>query len=160
MTENSSSIIDKLNILIPPNTNSLKIAEPRINLNILDAITILNYIFIIIIQLFPGLICTVIFNYIFIDRTEEEYNKISTVQIFIELVLHLWFILILYYIFKLFIVHIKSPFDNLYNTGFQNKYANETQSGYIFSIVFIICQSSLRTKISVFKNRLFTSSVS
>ena len=158
---NRSSNIEKLNTIIPPSSNSViigpksksLISEPRYNLNILDAITILNYSYIIFIQIFPALICTIIFNYIFYDRTAEEYKKISTLQLFIEIWLHLWFILVLYYLFKFIIVHIPSPFDNLYNSGFKNKYIGETQSGYIFTIVFILCQTSLRSKIQVLKDR-------
>jgi hypothetical protein len=62
MGENNRLLnIEKSNIIIPPNTNS-SIVEPRNNLNILDAITILNYSYIILIQIFPALLCTIIFN--------------------------------------------------------------------------------------------------
>jgi hypothetical protein len=140
--------------IVPVYNNSL-VTEPKTKFNILDGITILNFAFIIIIQIFPALICTKIFNYIFYDRTDEEYIKISTFQLFIEIWLHFWFILILYYIFRNIFIQIPSPFNNLYNSGFQNKYANETQSAYIFTIVFILCQPSLRSKIIVFKDRIF-----
>jgi hypothetical protein len=53
--------------------------------NTLGFVEILNSLYIIIIQLFPALICAYIFNKIFFDRTDEEYKKISTFQLFIEL---------------------------------------------------------------------------
>jgi hypothetical protein len=130
--------------------------ESEVKSNEYICVEILNYSYVVLIQLFPALICAYIFNKIFFDRTEEEYLKVSTFKLFIELWLEFWSILVLYYIFRNIIGYVKSPFDNLYNTGFKNKLVNETRSGYVFSIVFIICNKSLRSKIHVFQKRIFT----
>jgi hypothetical protein len=119
------------------------------------AVEILNYFYVILIQIFPALIAAYIFSKIFCDRHEEEYETMSTTRLFIELCIEFWSILVLYYIFRNIIVHVPSPFDNLFNSGFKNNMVNETKSGYVFTIVFIICHESLRPKIRVFSERLF-----
>jgi len=133
-------------------TDSIKSKENSSSLVYLE---ILNYSYIIIIQLFPALICAYIFNKIFFDRTDEEYKKISTFQLFIELWVQLWSILILYYIFRYIFTQIPSPFDNLLNSSFKNKLVFETFRAYIFTLVFLYCHPSLRSKILVFKERFF-----
>jgi hypothetical protein len=126
------------------------------NSSVYAGIEILNYSYIILIQLFPGLICAYIFKIIFCDRTDEEYKTMSLSQLFFELWIEFWCILILYYIFRNIIVKVPSPFDNLCNSGFKNNLVNETRSGYIFTIVFIICNQSLRSKIRIFSERIFS----
>jgi hypothetical protein len=123
--------------------------------NVFIGVKILNYSYIVLIQLFPALICAYLFGKIFSNRTDEEYKKISTLQLFIELWVEFWSILIIYYIFRNIFIDIKSPFDNLYNTGFKNNLVTETKIGYIFTIVFIYCNTSLRSKIQVFQERIF-----
>jgi hypothetical protein len=134
----------------------MKTIKSKVKSNEYICVEILNYSYVVLIQLFPALICAYIFGKIFSDRTEEEYLKISTFKIFIELWLEFWSILVLYYIFRNRIGHVKSPFDNLYNTGFKNKLVNEINSGYVFAIVFMICNKSLKSKIHVFQKRIFT----
>jgi hypothetical protein len=119
------------------------------------SVKILNFSYIVLIQFFPALICAHIFDIIFYDRTKEEYEKISTLQIFIELWIHFWSILVLYYLFRNIIEYIPSPFENLFNSGFKNKLVKETHNGTIFSIVFILFQTSLREKVRIFKDRFF-----
>lgn len=123
--------------------------------NVFVGVKILNFSYIVLIQIFPALICAYIFDKIFYDRTEEEYKTVATFQLFIELWLQLWFILVLYYIFRNIIVHVPSPFNNLCNSGFKNKLVKETKNGSAFTIVFILCNRSLRSKIRVYKERLF-----
>jgi hypothetical protein len=125
------------------------------NPNVYAGLEILNYSYIILIQLFPGLLCAYIFKIIFCDRTEDEYKKMTLLQLFFELWIEFWCILVLYFIFRNIIVKVPSPFDNLCNSGFKNSLVNETRSGYIFTIVFIICNQSLRTKIRIFSERIF-----
>jgi hypothetical protein len=133
-------------------TKSLK-SKKNYNELLIVGIKILNYSYIVLIQFFPALICAYIFDKLFNDRTVEEYNKVCTFQLFIELWIHFWSILVLYYIFKNIIEKIPSPFNNLFNSGFDNK--KETRPGPVFSIVFILFQSSLRSKIKIFKERVF-----
>jgi hypothetical protein len=125
------------------------------NSSVYTGIEILNYSYIILIQLFPGLICAYIFKIIFCNRTEEEYKKMTLFQLLFELWIEFWFILVLYYIFRNIIVKVPSPFDNLCNSGFKNNLVNETKSGYIFTIVFIVCNQSLRTKLRIYSERIF-----
>jgi hypothetical protein len=125
------------------------------NSSVYAGIEILNYSYIILIQLFPGLICAYIFKIIFCDRTEEEYKKMTLFQLLFELWIEFWSILVLYYIFRNIIVKVPSPFDNLCNSGFKNDLVNETKSGYIFTIVFIVCNQSLRTKLRIYSERIF-----
>ena len=132
------------------------ILNTKKNLSISALIEILNYSYIILIQLFPGLICAYIFKIIFCDRTEEEYKKMTLFQLFFELWIEFWSILVLYYIFRNIIVKVPSPFDNLCNSGFKNSLVNETKSGYIFTIVFIVCNQSLRTKLRIYSERIFS----
>ena len=119
-------------------------------------VKILNFSYIILIQIFPALIYAYIFSKIFSDRTEEEYKTMTTFQLFIEIWVEFWCILILYYIFRNIIVHVPSPFDNLCNSGFKNNLVNETKNGSVFTIVFIICNRSLRSKIRIFYKRIFS----
>ena len=126
------------------------------NSNVYAGIEILNYSYIILIQLFPGLICAYLFKIIFGEKTEDEYKKMSLFQLFFELWTEFWSILVLYYIFRNIIVKVPSPFDNLCNSGFKNSLVNETKSGYIFTIVFIVCNQSLRTKLRIYSERIFS----
>jgi len=125
-----------------------------VNLDKIEIVKILNMSYIFLLHFFPALICTYIFDKIFDNRTEEEYNKTSTIRIFIEIWLHFWLILILYYIFSSTIVKVPSPFDNLFNTDFKNSSSTELKSSLVFSITFLMFQTSLREKIEVFKNRI------
>jgi hypothetical protein len=125
------------------------------NSNVYAGIEILNYSYIILIQLFPGLICAYIFKIIFCDRTDEDYKKMTLFQLFFELWIEFWSILVLYFIFRNIIVKVPSPFDNLCNSSFKNNLVNETKSGYIFTIVFIVCNQSLRTKLRIYYERIF-----
>jgi hypothetical protein len=118
-------------------------------------VEIINYFYVIIIQLFPAIICANIFNKIFCDRTKEEYKQISTFELFIELWIHFWSILVLYYIFRYIFIQIPSPFENLLNSGFKNNLIFETSRAYVFTIIFFMCQPSLKSKVLVFKDRLF-----
>lgn len=132
------------------------ILNTKKNLSIFALIEILNYSYIILIQLFPGLICAYLFKVIFGEKTEDEYKKMSLFQLFFELWIEFWSILVLYYIFRNIIVKVPSPFDNLCNSGFKNSLVNETKSGYIFTIVFIVCNQSLRTKLRIYSERIFS----
>ena len=120
----------------------------------IEIVKILNMSYIFLLHFFPALIYTYIFDKFFDNRTEEEYNKTSTIRIFIEIWLHFWLILILYYIFSTTIVKVPSPFDNFFNTGFKNSSSTELKSSLVFSITFLMFQTSLREKIEVFKNRI------
>jgi hypothetical protein len=117
-------------------------------------VEILNYFYVIIIQLFSAIICVNIFNKIYCDRTEEEYKQMSTFELFIEIWIQFWFILVLFYISRYIFTQIPSPFENLFNSGFKNISVFETLRGYVFSIVFLMCHPSLRSKILVFKDKL------
>ena len=119
-----------------------------------ELVKIINMSYIFLLHFFPALICTYIFDKIFDNRTEEEYNEMYSIMIFIEIWLHFWCILILYYIFSITIVKIPSPFDNLFNTNFKNSSSNELKSSLVFSITFLMFQTSLREKIEVFKTRI------
>jgi hypothetical protein len=125
-----------------------------INIDKIEIVKILNMSYIFLLHFFPALIYSYIFDKIFDNRTEEEYNKTSTIRIFIEIWLHFWLILILYYIFSTTIVKVPSPFDNLFNTGFKNSSSSELKSSLVFSITFLMFQTSLREKIEVFKTRI------
>ena len=126
-----------------------------IDIDKLEIVKILNMAYIFLLHFFPALICTYIFDKIFDNRTEEEYDKVYTFLIFIEIWLHFWCILILYYIFSNTIIKIPSPFDNLFNSGFKNILSNELKNSIVFSITFLMFQTSLREKIEVFKSRIF-----
>ena len=121
---------------------------------ILRGVKILNFSFVVLVQFFPALICAYIFDKIFDDRTTEEYAKISTFQLFLELWIHFWSILVLYYVFRNLIEYVPSPFENLFNSGFKNNLVKEVKNGAVFSTVFIMFQISLREKIKVFKDRI------
>jgi hypothetical protein len=121
---------------------------------ILRGVKILNFSFVVLVQFFPALICAYIFDKIFDDRTTEEYAKISTFQLFLELWVHFWSILVLYYVFRNLIEYVPSPFDNLFNSGFKNNLVKEVKNGAVFSTIFIMFQTSLREKIKVFKDRI------
>jgi hypothetical protein len=120
----------------------------------IEIVKILNMSYIFLLHFFPALIYTYIFDKFFDNRTEEEYNKTSTIRIFIEIWLHFWLILILYYIFSTTIVKVPSPFDNFFNTGFKNSSSTELKSSLVFSITFLMFQTSLKEKIEVFKSRI------
>jgi hypothetical protein len=125
-----------------------------INIDKIVIVEILNMSYIFLLHFFPALIYTYIFDKIFDNRTEEEYNNMYTIMIFIEIWLHFWCILILYYIFSKIIVKVPSPFDNFDNTGFKNSSSSELKSSLVFSITFLMFQTSLREKIEVFKSRI------
>jgi hypothetical protein len=125
-----------------------------VNIDKIEIVKILNMSYIFLLHFFPALICTYIFDKIFDNRTEEQYNEMYTIMIFIEIWLHFWCILILYYIFSKTIVQVPSPFDNLCNTGFKNSSSNELKNSLVFSITFLMFQTSLREKIEVFKSRI------
>jgi hypothetical protein len=125
-----------------------------VNLDKIEIVKILNMSYIFLLHFFPALIYSHIFDKIFDNRTEEEYNKTSTIRIFIEIWLHFWLILILYYIFSTTIVKVPSPFDNFFNTGFKNSSSTELKSSLVFSITFLMFQTSLKEKIEVFKSRI------
>lgn len=120
----------------------------------LRSVKILNYSYVVLLQFFPAILCSYLFDKIFDNQTEEEHNKKSIYQIFFELWLHFWSILVLYYIFRNIIEQIPSPFDGLFNTKFKNSQLKEVKNGVVFTTVFILFQTSLRTKIKIFKDKL------
>lgn len=134
--------------------SSIILKEKKPNELILRGVKVLNLFYIVLIQFFPALICAYIFDKIFYDRTPEEYTKIHTFQLFLELWIHFWSILVLYYVFRNIIIIVPSPFDNLFNSGFKNNLVNEVKNGAVFSTAFIMFQTSLRDKIKIFKERI------
>jgi hypothetical protein len=123
---------------------------------ILNDVTIINYLYIIVIQIFPALACVYIFDKIFTNKKKDkvEYDNIPTYQILFEVMIHYWSIYILYYIVKDLLKETPSPFDNIFDSGFKNTTITETRNSTIFSSVFMMFQASQKEKIKVLKDRL------
>ena len=157
MTNNDNYILNKKLGLKTKKVSGLKTNKflgLKINKDTgLKIIKILNYGIAVLLQFMPGIIISYLFDKIYGSFKECEYNEVSTIQIFIELWVHLWLIYITYYITRNLLELIPSPFEGIY--GFKNTQVIEVHKATIFFFIVMLFQNNLRTKIQYFRKRLF-----
>ena len=83
---------------------------------------------------------------------DRDVNKLSTLQLFFEIMISFGVIGILYYFLRKFIRNIPYPFDGFY--GFQHKSLKEMGGGIIVAFVVFTYQTKLTERLIEFRNRL------
>lgn len=82
---------------------------------------------------------------------EKKYNKLSTTQITIEILLIMWMVGVIAYIVRNIVELIPFPLDGYH--GFKHKKVKEIKRTWAFGIIFISCATNLQSRIKYVYNR-------
>jgi hypothetical protein len=85
---------------------------------------------------------------------EKKYEKMTTIELIIEVILYLWLIGILTYIVRNFFVEIPFPFDGF--MGYQHNRVKEVVNATVFSIFIVSLNPRIQGYYTLLKNRLTT----
>ena len=83
---------------------------------------------------------------------DAHFDKISTVRLFFEIVLHIFIIGVIAYLIRNLIEYIPFPLDGV--GGFEHRRLKEIEGGIILPFVLIFFQKNLNDKVAYFKRRV------
>ena len=99
-----------------------------------------------------GLLLAKWFDHLYDKFDPEAYKKVSTLRIFLEIVVHLFILGIVAYAMRNIIELIPYPLDGV--AGFEHKRLKELGGGVTLGTVLLLFQKNLRDKISFFTKRI------
>jgi len=99
-----------------------------------------------------GVIAAKLFDKFYGKFDKEDYEKKSTVLIFLEIILHLFLIGVSAYVLRNIVQLIPYPLEGV--AGFQHRRLKELDGGYVLSVILVLFQKNLMSKISFFTKRV------
>ena len=99
-----------------------------------------------------GIVAAKLFDIVYGEFNETDYDKKSNIVIFGEIVLHLFFIGVVAYVLRNIVSEIPFPLEGL--GGFKHSRLKEREGGYALSIVLVLFQKNLTAKVSYFGKRV------
>lgn len=84
---------------------------------------------------------------------KEEYEKTSTLRIFLEISLHLFILGVIMYVLRNIFERVPFPLEGF--GGYKHILLKELQGGIVLSFVLLLFQKNLTEKISYLRQRLF-----
>lgn len=99
-----------------------------------------------------GVIAAKLFDKFYGKFDKEDYEKKSTVLIFLEIILHLFMIGVSAYVLRNIVQLIPYPLEGV--AGFQHRRLKELDGGYVLSVILVLFQKNLMSKISFFTKRV------
>jgi hypothetical protein len=99
-----------------------------------------------------GIIAAKLFDKFYGKFDKEDYEKKSTILVFFEIILHLFFIGVSAYVLRNAVQLIPYPFEGV--AGFKHLRLKELDGGYVLSVILVLFQKNLMGKISYFAKRV------
>lgn len=100
-----------------------------------------------------GTLLSLLFNKVFKDFNKEQYDKKSTIVIFLEIFLSTTLITLGAYLLRHIIKKVKFPYDGIYD--FNHRSVREIDGGITITMALIMFMDSYKEKLKyLIKNRL------
>jgi hypothetical protein len=99
-----------------------------------------------------GILMAKAFDSLYGKFKEDEYDEKSSLVIFFDIVSHLFLIGVVAYVLRNLVQLIPFPLDGV--AGFNHKRLKELEGGYALSLVLVLFQKNLMSKISYFGKRV------
>ena len=99
-----------------------------------------------------GIIIAKGFDIIYGKFRKDDYDKKSEIQIFLEIIVHLFLMGVIAYGLRNIVSAIPFPLEGV--AGFQHSRLKELQGGAVLSIVLVFFQKNLMSKIKYFSKRV------
>jgi hypothetical protein len=99
-----------------------------------------------------GVIAAKLFDKFYGKFDKTDYETRSTILIFLEIVLHLFLIGVSAYILRNIVQAIPYPLEGV--AGFKHLRLKELDGGYVLSVILVLFQKNLMSKISYFTKRV------
>jgi len=149
---NTTKKITKQNIKKNKSKKSLVVEQTLAQDMIVRSIKIIYIGYVTVIYFVISFHLSIFFDKVIFGKFDpEKYDKKNTIIILLELILHLFFILVLTYILRNLVELIPFPLNNL--NGFQIQKVKELTSGAIFFVIFIWNQHYFMEKLKYLYNR-------
>lgn len=115
-------------------------------------IKIMDIGYMVILYFIFGIFLSKITDIIFGGYDEEEMKKKTTFRIIIEVILTLWFNMIIFYVARNVMEIIPSPFDGLY--GYEHSRLKEVTNTAILGLTYLYFQTGFRSKLNELNVRI------
>lgn len=115
-------------------------------------IKIMDIGYMVILYVIFGIFLSKITDAIFGRYTKEETKAKSTLRLIIEVIIIVWFTIVIFYVARNIIEVVPSPFDGLY--GYEHSRLKEITNDMILAFTYIYFQNELRNKLVELNNRL------
>ena len=99
-----------------------------------------------------GITVAKLFDIVYGQFRPENYEKVGTFKLFLEIVLHLFLIGIVAYALRNIVSAIPFPLEGV--AGFRHERLKELEGGHVLAIVLVLFQKNLIDKIKYFANRV------
>lgn len=99
-----------------------------------------------------GILMAKAFDSIYGDFSAKAYDDKSSVAISLEIILHLFLIGVVAYALRNLVQLVPFPLDGV--AGFKHRRLKELEGGYALSLVLVLFQKNLMSKISYFGKRV------
>lgn len=100
-----------------------------------------------------GITFAKLFDYVYGTFEKEKYEHTSSLNIFLEIVLHLFMIGVVAYALRNIVGAIPFPFEGV--GGFRHERLKELEGGHVLAVVLVLFQKNLPKKIAYFAERVF-----
>ena len=115
-------------------------------------IKIMDIGYMVILYVIFGIFLSKITDALFGEYTEDETKAKSTLRLIIEIIIIVWFTIIVFYVARNIMEVVPSPFDGLY--GYDHSRLKEVTNGLILAFTYIYFQNELRNKLGELNRRL------
>jgi hypothetical protein len=99
-----------------------------------------------------GITAAKLFDIVYGQFRPENYEKVSSFRLFLEIVLHLFLIGVVSYLLRNIVSAIPFPLEGV--AGFRHERLKELEGGHVLAIVMVLFQKNLIDKIKYFANRV------
>jgi len=115
-------------------------------------IKIMDIGYMVILYVIFGIFLSKITDVLFREYSKEETKAKSTLRLIIEVIIIVWFTIVVFYVARNIIEVVPSPFDGLY--GYEHSRLKEVTNGMILAFTYIYFQNELRNKLVELNSRL------
>jgi hypothetical protein len=100
-----------------------------------------------------GFLISIGIDHLLGEFRKEEYEKTSTLRIFLEISLHLFILGVIMYVLRNIFERVPFPLEGF--GGYKHILLKELQGGIVLSFVLLLFQQNLIDKINYLRQRLF-----
>ena len=115
-------------------------------------IKIMDIGYMVILYVIFGIFLSKITDILFGEQSKEEIHAKSTLRLIIEIIIIVWFTIIVFYVTRNIMEIIPSPFDGLY--GYQHSRLKEVTNGLILAFIYVYFQNELSNTLIELNSRL------
>ena len=106
----------------------------------------------VILYVIFGIFLSKITDVLFGQQSKEEIHAKSTLRLIIEIIIIVWFTIIVFYVARNIMEVIPSPFDGLY--GYDHSRLKEVTNGLILAFIYVYFQNELSDTLIELNTRL------